>query len=163
MFKLAEGYHTFAAMLGELTKKEIEEVLTSNVVGRIGCTSRQKVYVVPVTYAYDGESIIGHTVQGMKIEILRENPECCFEVDIVKDLSDWESVIVWGTFEELEGADARKASDFFINRIAPVIPDEASESRRMGPLPTGRRATFEKNPIVYRIRIKEKSGRFERR
>lgn len=149
-------------MLGELTKKEIEEVLTSNVVGRIGCTARNKVYVVPVTYAYDGESIIGHTVEGMKIEFLRENPECCFEVDVVKDLADWESVIAWGTFEELKGDDAQKASDFLMHRIAPVMPDETSQSHRMGPLPTVRQATFEKNPIVYRIRIKEKSGRFER-
>ena len=149
-------------MLGELSKTEIEEVLSSNVVGRIGCTSRQKVYVVPVTYAYDGESIIGHTVEGMKIDFLRENPECCFEIDVVKDLSDWVSVIVWGTFEELKGEDARKASDFLINRISPVIPDETSQSHRMGPLPTGRQTTFEKNPIVYRIRINEKSGRFER-
>ena len=149
-------------MLGQLTKKEIEEVLTSNVVGRIGCTARNKVYVVPVTYAYDGESIIGHTVEGMKIEFLRENPECCFEVDVVKDLADWESVIAWGTFEELKGDDAQKASDFLMHRIAPVMPDETSQSHRMGPLPTVRQATFEKNPIVYRIRIKEKSGRFER-
>ena len=149
-------------MLGELTKKEIEEVLTSNVVGRIGCTARNKVYVVPVTYAYDGESIIGHTVEGMKIEFLRENPECCFEVDVVKDLADWESVIAWGTFEELKGDDAQKASDFLMHRIAPVMPDETSQSHRMGPLPTVRQATFEKNPIVYRIRIIEKSGRFER-
>jgi uncharacterized protein len=149
-------------MLGELTKTEIEQLLTSNVVGRIGCTARNKVYVVPVTYAYDGESIIGHTVEGMKIEFLRENPECCFEVDVVKALADWESVIAWGTFEELVGDEARKASDFLINRISPVIPDSTSQSHRMGPSPTVRQATFEKNPIVYRIRINEKSGRFER-
>ena len=48
-------------MLGELTEKEIEEVLTTNVVGRIGCSSGQRIYVVPVTYVYDGESVIGHT------------------------------------------------------------------------------------------------------
>jgi hypothetical protein len=149
-------------MLGELTKSEIEEVLTSNVVGRIGCTARNTVYVVPVTYAYDGESVFGHTVEGMKIEFLRENPECCFEVDVVKDLADWVSVIAWGTFEELKGEEARKAGDFLMNRIAPVMPGETSQSHRMGPLPNVRLATFEKNPIVYRIRIKEKSGRFER-
>lgn len=150
-------------MLGELTKQEIEKILSSNVVGRIGCASKQKVYVVPVTYAYDGEFIIGHTVEGMKIKFLRENPECCFEVDVVKDLADWVSVIAWGTFEELKGEEARKAGDFLMNRVAPVIPDDTSQSHRMGPLPTARQATFERNPIVYRIRIKEKSGRFERR
>lgn len=150
-------------MLGELTEKEIEEVLTTNVVGRIGCSSGQRIYVVPVTYVYDGESVIGHTVEGMKIDFLRENPACCFEVDDIKDISDWESVIAWGTFEELKGEEAQKASDLLMNRIAPIVPDDTSQSHRMGPLPTGRQATFEKNPIIYRIRIKEKSGRFERR
>jgi uncharacterized protein len=96
-------------MLGELTEKQIEEVLTSNVVGRVGCSSGQKIYVVPVSYAYDGVSIIGHTVEGMKIEFLRKNPECCFEVDEIKDLADWVSVIVWGTFEELKGVRMRAA------------------------------------------------------
>ncbi len=150
-------------MLGELTKKEIEDVLMSNVVGRIGCSSQQKIYVVPVTYAYDGESIIGHTVEGMKINFLRENPECCFEVDDIKNLYDWVSVIVWGTFEELKAEEAARGSDFLIKRISPIVSGGAGQPHRMGPLPTGRQATFEKNPIIYRIRIKEKSGRFERR
>ncbi len=150
-------------MLGELTEEEIEEVLTSNLVGRIGCSAGQKIYVVPVTYAYDGVSIIGHTVEGMKIAFLRQNPECCFEVDEIKDLADWVSVMVWFTFEELKGDDARRAGEFIMNRIAPEIPDETSQSHRMGPLPTARQATFERNPIIYRIRIKEKSGRFEKR
>jgi uncharacterized protein len=149
-------------VLGELTTEEIEDVLTSNVVGRIGCASQQKIYVVPVSYAYDGNSIIGHTVEGMKIDILRQNPECCFEVDVWKDLSTWVSVIAWGTFEELQGDDAQKAVDFLMNRIAPLVPGDTSHPPRMGPAPSGRQATFENNPIVYRIKLREKSGRFER-
>ena len=149
-------------MLGELTAEEIEEVLSSNAVGRIGCASQQKVYVVPVTYGYDGESIIGHTIEGMKVEILRQNPECCFEVDVLKDLSNWTSVIAWGTFEELTGDDASKAVDFLMQNVGPLMPGETSHPPRMGPIPSLRQATFEKNPIIYRIRLKEKSGRFER-
>lgn len=150
-------------MLGDLTEKQIDNVLSSNVVGRIGCSSGKKIYVVPVTYAYDGESIIGHTVEGMKIDFLRQNPECCFQVDDVKDLADWESVIAWGTFEELKGDEALESSNLLMKRISPIMPGDTSQSHRMGPLPEGRQATFEKNPIVYRIRIKEKSGKFERR
>lgn len=150
-------------MLGNLTEKQIDKVLSSNVVGRIGCSSGQKIYVVPVTYAYDGESIIGHTVEGMKIDFLRQNPECCFQVDEVKDLADWVSVIAWGTFEELKGEEASESSDLLTKRIAPMMPGNTSQAHRMGPLPEGRQATFEKNPVIYRIRIKEKSGRFERR
>ena len=87
-------------MLGELSKEEIEEVLKSNVIGRIGCTGNGRIYVVPITYVYDDGYVIGHTKEGMKIEFLRENPECCFEVDEMKGISHWQSVIAWGTFEE---------------------------------------------------------------
>lgn len=150
-------------MLGELTKEEIEDILKSNVIGRIGCYSQSKIYVVPITYVYDGESIIGHTIEGMKIDILRQNPECCFEVDVLKDLANWVSVITWGTFEELKGEEARKAIDFLMNRVVPLMPSETSHPLRMGPSSDFRQATFERNPIIYRIRLKEKSGRFERR
>lgn len=148
-------------MLGELTSHEIEEILKSNVIGRIGCSSKQKVYVVPTTYVYDGESILGHTTEGMKINLLRENPECCFEVDVMKDLANWRSVIAWGTYEEVTGEDADKVIDKLINTIAPMMPSETSQPQRMGPIPSSRLSTFGKNPIIYRIRLKEKSGRYE--
>ena len=40
-------------MLGQLTNDEIEEVLKSNLLGRIGCSNGRKIYVVPVNYVYD--------------------------------------------------------------------------------------------------------------
>ena len=148
-------------MLGELTSHEIEEILRSNFIGRIGCSSKQKMYVVPITYVYDGESIIGHTTEGMKVNLLRENPECCFEVDVMKDLANWQSVIAWGTFEELNGEEAHKAVDKLINTISPMMPSETSQPQRMGPTSAIRLSTFGKNPIIYRIRLTEKSGRYE--
>src|SRR5688572_26367293 len=109
-------------MLGELTKDEIEDILTTHAVGRIGCYAQGRVYVVPVTYFYDGNSIIGHTVEGMKVDFLRENPECCFEVDILKNLNSWKSVIAWGTFEELQGVQAEEAMQKLFDKLTPLIP-----------------------------------------
>lgn len=47
-------------MLGVLTTEEIEAVLRSEVIGRIGCRGNDRVYVVPITYAYDGEAVYAH-------------------------------------------------------------------------------------------------------
>jgi nitroimidazol reductase NimA-like FMN-containing flavoprotein (pyridoxamine 5'-phosphate oxidase superfamily) len=150
-------------MLGELSIQEIEDVLKSNALGRIGCSSSQAVYVVPVTYAYDGESIIGCTVEGLKVDMLRKNPECCFEVDSAKDLSNWVSVIAWGTFEELGGDAATRATEFFLKTVERFMPHDSSQPARMGPSSSGRQATFvNTNPIIYRIKLREKTGRFER-
>jgi len=37
----------------------------------------------------------------MKIDMMRKNPEVCFQTDMIENLSDWESVIAWGRFEEI--------------------------------------------------------------
>lgn len=149
-------------MLGTLTNAEIEKVLTSNVIGRIGCCDNQKMFVVPVTYAYDGRFIYGHTVEGLKITILRKNPSCCFEVDEMNSISDWRSVIAWGTFEALTGEEAQSAENFLVERLQSLAPSETSHPHRMGPGSSSRTLTQGKNPIIYRIRLDEKTGRFER-
>ncbi len=55
-------------MLGTLNSEQIEQILRSEVIGRIGCHANGQTYVVPITYAYDGERVICHTSQGRKIE-----------------------------------------------------------------------------------------------
>ena len=42
-------------MIGELNEEQIEQMLRGETVGRIGCHSSEQIYVVPVTYAYDGQ------------------------------------------------------------------------------------------------------------
>jgi nitroimidazol reductase NimA-like FMN-containing flavoprotein (pyridoxamine 5'-phosphate oxidase superfamily) len=150
-------------MLGELSNAEIELILSSNVIGRIGCLGNERVYVVPVTYVYDNGCIIGHTAEGMKIEFLRQNPDCCFEVDEMKSISNWQSVIGWGRFEELSGSDAEQAMEKLLTKLIPLVPSETSHAGRMGPISTSRTSTLAtKSTIVYRILLKEKSGRYER-
>ena len=89
-------------MIGNLTDEQIEEVLRENVLGRIGCSDGERIYVVPINYAYDGKSIIAHSSLGMKIEMMRKTPKVCFEVDDMKSFTNWKSVIAWGEYHELE-------------------------------------------------------------
>ena len=149
-------------MLGTLNVDEIEQLLTTNVVGRIGCYARGEVYVVPVTYVYDGRYIIGHTAEGKKIRMLRENPECCFETDRVQHLADWQSVIVQGSFEELHGDAAAEAMHKLTARLMPLMSSEAGRPSHGLEL-THRQDTKALNAVVYRIHPKQKTGRFEKR
>ncbi|MDC1504172.1 pyridoxamine 5'-phosphate oxidase family protein [Winogradskyella sp.] len=86
-------------MLGNLNSRQIEHVLQSLIIGRIGCHADNKTYVVPVTYAYDGTYVYGHTKEGLKIEMMRKNPSVCFEVDVMENMSNWRSVIAWGNLK----------------------------------------------------------------
>lgn len=54
-------------MLGELNPTMIERLLHDNIVGRIGCHSFGRTYVVPITYAYDGNAIYAHSAEGTKL------------------------------------------------------------------------------------------------
>jgi nitroimidazol reductase NimA-like FMN-containing flavoprotein (pyridoxamine 5'-phosphate oxidase superfamily) len=136
--------------------RQIEGLLRSQIVGRIGCHAQGRTYVVPVSYAYDGASIISHTAEGLKLRMMRQNPEVCFQVDRVASVSDWESVIVWGTFEELAGEDARSAMQALVARLEP-LPGS--------PAPPGSIETLAalagSRGVAYRIRIAERTGRYE--
>jgi len=149
-------------MLGELSTSEIESVLAQNVVGRLGVHAAGKVYIVPVTYVYEQGTVYGHTTEGMKIDLLRKNPDCCFEVDEIKTIANGQSVIAWGQFEELQGLEASKVMEKISSKLMPLVPSETSYSSRMGPTSSGRISTQLGNSIVYRIILTEKTGRYER-
>lgn len=142
-------------MLGELTLSEVERILHDALIGRIGCHAYGKTYVVPITYAYDGTFVYAHSAEGMKIHMMRANPHVCFEVDAMDNLANWQSVVAWGTFQELHGDDARSAMALLIERIEPRIdgPPGASVHPNSSTEPA----------VLYRIQLEEKTGRFERR
>jgi len=68
-------------MFGELSQNEIEDLLHQQVIGRIGCHADDTTYVVPISYAYDGQYVYGHTREGMKLNLMRKNRNICFEID----------------------------------------------------------------------------------
>lgn len=143
-----------AAVIEELGRDEIDELLATQVVGRIGCHADGLTYVVPVIHAYDGESIYVATVEGRKVEMMRRNPSVCFEVDEYDGAGSWRSVIVQGVYEELAGAGAKRALALLVERFA-RLGGEGRARRRAAP---GARAT-----VCFRIGIAEATGRAVRR
>jgi len=149
-------------MIGKLTNEEIEEVLKENVVGHIGCNDGEKNYVVPVSYAYDGKFIIAHSLMGMKIEIMRKNPKVCFEVDEMKSFVWWKSVIVWGEYQELTDERERYyAMRLFVDRMMHIKISKTAIAPEMAEGRVHLRSPGNVRPIIYRIVITEKTGRFE--
>lgn len=150
-------------MIGRMNDEEMKELLRSNVLGRLGCSDKTKTYVVPINYIYDGKSIIAHSVVGMKIEMMRKNPRVCFEVDEMKDFTNWKSVIAWGEYQELtDERDRYAAMKLFVDRMLHMkisetaVPPEITE-QRVHP-----RSPGYIKPVIYRILITEMTGRFEK-
>lgn len=150
-------------MIGELKAAEIEELLRREATGRIGCHADRRTYVVPITYVYEAGSVYGHSPEGMKIRMMRKNPEVCFEVDRVEDAANWRSVIAWGRFEELRGTDAIRAMDLWIERFAGLVVSETSHpSYVLRRADVGSPREDGRGVILYRILLTEKTGRFEK-
>ena len=149
-------------MLGNLNDKQIDTLLHSQLVGRLGCNAENRIYVVPVTYVYDGKNIICHSRKGLKLDMMRKNPEVCFEVDAMENMANWRSVIVWGTFKELKGEEAKIAMEKLIDRVNPLLTSETAYPFDPGESHE-RRDTRGFNAVIYQIKVKQKTGRFEKR
>lgn len=161
-------------MLTELSRDEIDDILTGQIVGRLGMVEGSTPYVVPISYAYRDGDIYAHSAQGRKLAALRAHPDVCFEVDDVTTVDDWCSVIGWGRFEQLVGADAREGLEVLVDRFRPVVADSAGEhpGAEIGmmralniprsPTADAGLGTPSASAAVFRVRLETVTGRAER-
>jgi uncharacterized protein len=145
-------------MMGELSDAEIDEVLRAEVLGRIGCVADGWPYVVPVSYVYDGESIYAQGPDGLKVRAMRHDPRVCFEVEQIRSPSNWKTVIARGSFVELVDDASDRALQVMAVRLA--LLDTSASARLVEQDDIHRRAGF-RRPVFFRIRVQERTGRFE--
>jgi nitroimidazol reductase NimA-like FMN-containing flavoprotein (pyridoxamine 5'-phosphate oxidase superfamily) len=157
----------------EMNRDEIDDLLNTALVGRLGMIDGDRPYVVPISYAYRDGAVYCHSAQGRKVQALRTQPEVCFEVDELDHIDRWRSVIAWGRFEQLVGADAQRAMELLVDRFRPLVPAAAdgNQGAEVGMLRTldiprlaeaqatvGRPATA---AVVFRVDLHTLTGREE--
>lgn len=148
-------------MLGNLSDLEIESLLKRQVIGRIACHADGAIYLVPTNYIYDGTNIISHSAQGKKIEMMRKNPEVCFEVEEIQSIFRWQTVIAWGRFEEITDPQERgRAMQGLIHKIMPLVSDPAQHPFHA--ISVNEYDVETKiELILFKIVLSNKTGRFE--
>jgi len=148
-------------MIGSLTPKEIEEVLNTEVLGRVAYIASGKPVVVPVTYVYDGEfgDVYVHSAEGAKVHAMRANPDVCFEVEQIRDMANWRVVLAPARFQEVWRDGEERAMDLLSAKFAGF---QVSETARPDRREEAHRQHGVKRPILYRLHLQEKTGRFER-
>ncbi|WP_114937759.1 pyridoxamine 5'-phosphate oxidase family protein [Mucilaginibacter endophyticus] len=148
-------------MLGKLEQPEIEALLSRQITGRLGCHANGITYIVPVNYVYKNGVIYAHSGPGKKIEMMRQNPKVCFEVDEIKNIFSWKSVIAWGKFEEItEIGEQEQAMQALIHRIMPLV-EQPSGHPSHGITESEYDLGDKIDLIVYKIVIDNTTGRFE--
>ena len=88
-------------MMKMLSNDEARWIFHVARVARLGCIVNGEPYVIPISCLLDGDNLYSHSLPGMKINALRENPRACVQVDEIEGDLRWRSAIVFGKFEEI--------------------------------------------------------------
>ncbi|MBW6535908.1 MAG: GNAT family N-acetyltransferase [Mariniphaga sp.] len=79
-------------------KAIIEEILQSSKICRIGISDKGLPYVLPFNYGYSDNQIYIHcALTGKKIDLLRENPNVCFDIEQTAGIVKNDKACKWAT------------------------------------------------------------------
>jgi nitroimidazol reductase NimA-like FMN-containing flavoprotein (pyridoxamine 5'-phosphate oxidase superfamily) len=97
----------------------------------------------------------------LKLKLLRKNPNVCFEVDRMTDFRNWESIIIYGQFQELDEKEIKEAREKFFDRMFPLMTNSTIHTHEHLVNAEVDDSTRVKQ-VMYRIKIKKITGRFEK-
>lgn len=147
-------------MRRNLNQVECFKLLTNKYIGHLGYISGSYPHVVPITYYYDEatHSITGYSSEGHKIDAMRKNPLVSLCVDEINSISNWQSVLVYGTFEELTSIDAKRTLHQFSDGVKNII-NRVTENNIQFISEFSAKIEKENTPLVFRIKIDEITGK----
>ena len=128
---------------------EIEAMLKEHSYGRLAFTFRDRVDIEPIHYVYEDGWLICRTSPGTKLTQLAHHPWVAFEIDEVRALFEWRSVVVKGTVYFAEQGQTHdetwRASLEALRRLVPsaLTPDDPTPGRN----------------VIFRVHIDEMHGR----
>jgi nitroimidazol reductase NimA-like FMN-containing flavoprotein (pyridoxamine 5'-phosphate oxidase superfamily) len=136
-------------MFTRLPEDEAKELLGSSRMARLGCIVNGGPYVVPINYYLENGAVYSHSLPGLKISALRENPNACLQVDHIESDFRWRSVIAFGQFEEVTDKEERnRILGQLLWNFPQLTPVESVIAEDACPPPI----------VVYRIRIDRLTG-----
>ena len=94
-------------MMRMLSDDEARRLFQFGRVARLGCIVNGEPYVVPINCHLEDDYLYSHSLPGLKISSLRENPRACVQVDEIESDLHWRSAIAFGKFEEVTKSNER--------------------------------------------------------
>ena len=136
-------------MMNMLSDDEARKVLQSASVVRLGCIVNGEPYVVPINCLFEDDYLYSHSLPGLKISGLRENPRACVQIDEIESDLHWRSAIAFGKFEEVTKSDERAEILAKLLRSFPMLTPVESAIALDG---------LSQEVIVFRIKIERVTG-----
>jgi nitroimidazol reductase NimA-like FMN-containing flavoprotein (pyridoxamine 5'-phosphate oxidase superfamily) len=166
----------------DMTEADCLNTLAHSRFGRLACSHENQPYIVPFYFVYENSYLYGFTTPGQKVEWMRSNPLVCVELDDVVNVTEWMSIIIFGSYEELletqedkMQADLRRPTNSLgAGREVPQTPYEKHLNLRQhahallqqhgewwepGAISNTHRHSHPFKPVFYRIHIDRISGR----
>ena len=135
----------------ELTSEECEALLAVNHVGRLAFSFKDRTDIEPIHYVFENGWIYGRTAEGSKLTTIGHHPYVAFEVDEVRGIFDWRSVVAHGTVYVLESGDGEaNAAEYAraVELLRRFLPKTLKEG---DPVPF--------RTVLFGIRVNEMQGR----
>ena len=88
-------------LIQDMTSDMCIDLLKRTRLGRLGCAQGLQPYVVPISLAYQEKFIYSFATLGQKLEWMRANPLVCVEVDEIVSRQEWQTVVIFGRYQEL--------------------------------------------------------------
>ena len=134
-----------------LDRAECEAVLRRHTVGRIAFAFERRIEILPIHFVHDDGWLYGRTSPGDKIDMWRHSRWVAFEVDEVRGLFDWTSVVAHGALyplsPESSPADA-SAWERAVQLLRRLVADTGTAH---DPVP--------ERTVVFRIHADDMTGR----
>jgi nitroimidazol reductase NimA-like FMN-containing flavoprotein (pyridoxamine 5'-phosphate oxidase superfamily) len=136
-------------MMNMLNESEGRKLFQSARIARLGCIVNGEPYIVPINCIIEGDYLYSHSLPGLKISALRENPSACVQVDQIESDLCWRSAIAFGKFEEIIKQNERADVLTKLLRHFPLLTPVESAIAADGSSPS---------VVVFRIRIERLTG-----
>lgn len=136
-------------MMRMLGDEDARHLFNEARVVRLGCIVNGEPYVVPINCHLEGDYLYSHSLYGLKIAGLRENPRACVQVDEIESDLRWKSAIAFGKFEEVTKSSERAGVLAKLLRKFPMLTPVESAIAIDGASP---------EVIVFRIKIERLTG-----
>jgi len=136
-------------MMKMLSNEETRTLFRSAKVARLGCIVNGEPYVVPINCQLEDNYLYSHSLPGLKISGMRENPSACVQVDEIQSDLHWRSAIAFGRFEEITKQNERTEILGKLLRNFPMLTPVESAIAIDGAAP---------EVVVFKIRIERLTG-----
>lgn len=131
----------------EMRDEEITTFLDSQSVGVLGLPAEAAPYLLPISYAFDGDSALYFTYvlgeDSQKETLTEQTEQARFLLYSADTMFNWESVLLEGTFDELRPSRWGDISDLLEDVWRPEVFNTSKTAR---------------NVKIYEFRVSERSG-----